>query len=65
MKTVVRQLPFFPTPYPDESFYSILCRYHVRSGAPTSASTINRLFGKNYLDLEDAGDKELYDPKAF
>lgn len=49
MNTGIKQLPFFPTPYPDESFYSILCRYHVRSGAPTSASTIKRLFGKNYV----------------
>ena len=49
MNTGIKQLPFFPTPYPDECFYSILCRYHVRSGAPTSASTIKRLFGKNYV----------------
>ncbi len=49
MNTGIKQLPFFPTPYPDECFYSILCRYHVRSGAPTSASTIRRLFGKNYV----------------
>ena len=49
MNTAIRRLPFFPTPYPDECFYSILCRYHVRSGAPTSAVTINRLFGKNYV----------------
>lgn len=49
MNTGIKQLPFFPAPYPDECFYSILCRYHVRSGFPTSASTINRLFGKNYV----------------
>lgn len=49
MNTGIKRLPFFPTPYPDECFYSILCRYHVRSGAPTSASTIKRLFGKNYV----------------
>lgn len=49
MNIGIKQLPFFPTPYPDECFYSILCRYHVRSGAPTGASTINRLFGKNYV----------------
>ena len=47
MNPGIQQLPFFPTPYPDECFYSILCRYHVRSGAPTSASTIKNLFGKN------------------
>ena len=49
MNTGIKQLPFFPTPYPDECFYSILCRYHVRSGAPTGLSTIGRLFGKNYV----------------
>lgn len=49
MNTGIKPLPFFPTPYPDECFYSILCRYHVRSAAPTSASTIKRLFGKNYV----------------
>ncbi|MBR3187531.1 MAG: TniQ family protein [Lachnospiraceae bacterium] len=49
MNTVIKKLPFFPTPYPDECFYSILCRYHVRSGHPTSMSTIKRLFGKNYV----------------
>ena len=49
MNTCIKQLPFFPTPYPDECFYSILCRYHVRSGSPSSASTIKRLFGKNYV----------------
>ncbi len=49
MNTGIKQLPFFPTPYPDECFYSILCRYHVRSGFPTSASTIKRLFGKQYV----------------
>jgi len=25
-------LSFFPTPYPDECLYSIVCRYHMRSG---------------------------------
>lgn len=49
MNKGIKQISFFPTPYPDECFYSILCRYHVRSGAPTSASTIKRLFGKNYV----------------
>jgi len=47
MNERVKSLPFFPTPYPDECFYSILCRYHVRSGNPTSMSTINSLFGKS------------------
>lgn len=47
MNAYVKRLPFFPTPYPDECFYSILCRYHARSGNPTSMSTIKSLFGKN------------------
>lgn len=34
-------LNFFPTPYPGEWWYSILCRYHVRSGN-TSVQTTNR-----------------------
>lgn len=25
-------LTYFPTPYPDELWYSVLCRYHIRSG---------------------------------
>lgn len=39
------QLPFFPTPYPGESLYSVLCRYHVRSGNATNRKTILQLFG--------------------
>ena len=38
-------LPFFPAPYPGESLYSILCRYHVRSGNATTRKTILQLFG--------------------
>ena len=36
-------LSFFPTPYPDELWYSILCRYHVRSGNPSSHITTKEL----------------------
>ncbi|RJW53976.1 hypothetical protein DXC92_01535 [Clostridiales bacterium TF09-2AC] len=25
-------LQYFPTPYPDELWYSVLCRYHIRNG---------------------------------
>ena len=49
MTTEIRELPFFPTPYPDESFYSILCRYHARSASPSGLCTIKRLFGKHYV----------------
>lgn len=38
-------LQFFPTPYPDELWYSVLCRYHVRTGNATSAVTFRELFG--------------------
>jgi hypothetical protein len=36
---------FFPTPYPDECYYSILCRYFVRSGSTTYKHTVKKLFG--------------------
>ena len=39
-------LPNFPTPYPGESLYSILCRYHVRSCNKSDSQTITQLFGK-------------------
>lgn len=38
-------LQYFPTPYPDELWYSVLGRYHVRSGNPNSATTFRELFG--------------------
>ena len=40
-------LPLFPSPYPGESFYSILCRYHVRSGNASDWHTSSQLFGYN------------------
>lgn len=36
---------FFPTPYPDECYYSILCRYYVRSGSTSYKHTVKKLFG--------------------
>ena len=41
------ELLFFPDPYPGESFYSVLCRYHVRSGNISDCCTSNQLFGYN------------------
>lgn len=38
-------LHYFPTPYPDELWYSVLCRYHVRTGNSGSAATFRELFG--------------------
>lgn len=37
-------LTYFPSPYPDEWWYSVLCRYHVRSGHSKYATTINELY---------------------
>lgn len=37
-------LTYFPTPYPHEWWYSILCRYHVRSGNSKQQSTVRELF---------------------
>ena len=37
-------LAYFPTPYPGEWWYSVLCRYHVRSGNQQSQTTTKELF---------------------
>lgn len=39
-------LNFFPEIYPDELWYSVLCRYHIRSGNSYFISTMDELFGK-------------------
>jgi hypothetical protein len=36
-------LSFFPTPYPDELLYSILARYHIRSG--------NKIFSQTDIEI--------------
>ncbi|MBD2069534.1 TniQ family protein [Leptolyngbya sp. FACHB-671] len=38
-------LSFFPKPYPDELLYSILARYHIRSGNTSPKLTLQELFG--------------------
>jgi len=38
-------MPFFPTPYPDELLYSVLARYHIRSGNISFKATIEDAFG--------------------
>ncbi|MEQ2655251.1 TniQ family protein [Lawsonibacter asaccharolyticus] len=38
-------LTYFPTPLPGEWWYSVLCRYHVRSGHSKHATTIGELYG--------------------
>lgn len=37
-------LTYFPTPLPGEWWYSVLCRYHVRSGHSKYATTISELY---------------------
>ena len=37
-------LSFFPIPYPDELFYSVLARYHIRSGNRSFQQTHTQLF---------------------
>lgn len=46
----------FPTPYPDEVFYSILCRYHIRSCNPGATTTRTEIWG-----YKESG-KSLYLP---
>lgn len=38
-------LTWFPTPYPDELFYSVLCRYYVSSGIKKHMTVKEQLFG--------------------
>lgn len=44
---MIALLSFFPTPYPDELLYSVLGRYHFRSGNISFRTTIKDLFGIN------------------
>lgn len=37
-------LTYLPTPFPGEWWYSVLCRYHVRSGHSKYATTIRELY---------------------
>lgn len=37
-------LMFFPTPYPDENWYSLLCRYYVRSVHASYSAAVCSLF---------------------
>lgn len=40
-------ITFFPTPYEDELLYSVLGRYHIKSGNISFTATMNDLFGTN------------------
>lgn len=46
MSEFSRYVPFFPAPYPGESYYSVLCRYHLRSGNTSAVYTQTQLFGR-------------------
>lgn len=37
-------ISFFPAPYPDELLYSIISRYHIRSGNTSAKITLKELF---------------------
>lgn len=41
-------ISFFPTPYPDELWYSVICRYHIHSGNPCVKHTLQQLYGAHY-----------------
>ena len=48
MKTRAYQVPrlsFFPEPLPDETIYSLVNRFHLRSGLLSSRSSLRLLFG--------------------
>lgn len=40
---------YFPKPYNDELYYSILARYHAHIGSNVKSSTLNELIGKDQL----------------
>ena len=42
------RLTSFPTPYPDEILYSIMCRHHMRSGNSNARRTNLDLWGNGY-----------------
>lgn len=43
------ELTYFPTPYPDENWYSVLCRYYVRSGYPKLQTVYWELFRQKHV----------------
>ena len=42
-------LTCFPAPLPHEWWYSVLCRYHVRSGRQKFSATLYELYGTRPL----------------
>lgn len=45
-------ISFFPTPYEDELLYSILARYHLRSGNISYVDTNKDLFNKMAISIK-------------
>lgn len=41
-------ISFFPSPYPDELWYSVICRYYVHSGNSCAKHTMRQLYGDNF-----------------
>ena len=41
-------ISFFPSPYPDELWYSVICRHHVHSGNYCAKHTLRQLYGDNF-----------------
>lgn len=39
-------ISFFPSPYPDELWYSVICRYYVHSGNSCAKHTIDKRLEK-------------------
>lgn len=42
-------ISFFPSPYADEVLYSLLCRYHIRSGNVSYSDSIKDLYSGRYI----------------
>lgn len=47
-------LQYFPTPYPDELWYSVLCRYHIRSGNENLLKAKNRFQFQTQIFFPDS-----------
>lgn len=41
-------ISFFSSPYPDELWYSVICRYHVHSGNYCAKHTLRQLYEGNF-----------------
>ena len=40
------RLPAFPVPFPDETLFSVVARFHVLFGGSSAGSTLQRVFGR-------------------